>query len=262
MAFVYADRVQETSTTTGTGTYDLAGAVTGFQGFVAGIGSTNTCYYTATDGTDWEIGIGTVTDAATDTLARTTILQSSNADAAVSWAAGTRSIFCTIPAVATWDIGDIKASARTAASAGWVLCYGQAISRTTYAVLFAELSTTYGSGDGSTTFNVPDLRGRVIAGQDDMGGSSANRLTGVTGSVNGDTLGGTGGTETHTLVEAEIPAHTHTTPTSDGSFNATTGSNTSAPSNTNGTTGSTGGGGAHNNVQPTIILNYMIFAGV
>lgn len=100
MALVSADRVQETSTTTGTGTYDLAGAVTGFQTFVAGIATANTCYYCATDGTNWEVGIGTVTDAATDTLARTTILKSSNANNAVSWAAGTRNIFCTIPALA------------------------------------------------------------------------------------------------------------------------------------------------------------------
>lgn len=97
MALVYADRVKETSTTTGTGTYDLAGAATGFQGFVAGIGSTNTCYYCATDGTDWEVGLGTVTDAATDTLARTIILASTNANAAVNWAAGTRDVFVTIP---------------------------------------------------------------------------------------------------------------------------------------------------------------------
>lgn len=99
MAFASADRVQETSTTTGTGTYDLAGAVTGFQGFVAGIGNGNTCYYCATMGADWEVGIGTVTDAATDTLARTTILQSSNSDNAVNWGAGTKTIFCTAPAL-------------------------------------------------------------------------------------------------------------------------------------------------------------------
>lgn len=98
MALVYADRCKETSTTTGTGTYNLAGAVTGFQGFVAGIGTANTCYYAAENGTDWEVGLGTVTDAAPDTLARTTILASSNAGAAVNWAAGTRNIYCTIPA--------------------------------------------------------------------------------------------------------------------------------------------------------------------
>lgn len=97
MALVYADRVQETSTTTGTGTYSLAGAVTGFQTFVAGVGNGNTCYYCAENGTDWEVGLGTVTDAAPDTLARTTVLASSNAGAAVNWAAGTRNLFVTLP---------------------------------------------------------------------------------------------------------------------------------------------------------------------
>lgn len=107
MALNYADRVQETSTTTGTGTYDLAGAATGFRTFVAGIGTGNTCYYCATDGTNWEVGIGTVTDAATDTLARTAILASSNSNAAVNWAAGTRNIFCTIPATGVLPRGHI-----------------------------------------------------------------------------------------------------------------------------------------------------------
>lgn len=262
MALVYADRVQETSTTTGTGAYDLVGPDTGFQGFVTGIGNTNTCYYCATDGTDWEIGIGTVADAGTDTLTRTKVTQSSNSDAAVDWGAGTKTIFCTLPAVSGAVIGEIKIYAGTTAPAGWLLCYGQAISRTGYASLFAVCSTTYGVGDGSTTFNVPDLRGRVVAGQDDMGGSSANRLTGVTGSVNGDTLGGTGGTETHTLVTAEMPAHTHAITYSNSDTGS--GNNTFAGSGSNSsslTTTSAGGGGAHNNVQPTIILNYMIFAG-
>jgi len=106
--------------------------------------------------------------------------------------------------------GAITAYAGADAPTGWLLCYGQAVSRLTYSALFEAIGTTYGIGDGYSTFNVPDLRGRVIAGQDDMGGTSANRLTGVTGSVNGDTLGGTGGAETHTLSTAEMPAHTHT----------------------------------------------------
>lgn len=89
-----ADRVKETSTTTGTGTYSLAGAATGFRTFVAGVGNGNQCHYVATDGTDWEVGIGTVTDATPDTLARTVVLDSSNAGAAVNWGAGTRNIFC------------------------------------------------------------------------------------------------------------------------------------------------------------------------
>ena len=100
MALVVNDRVKETSTTTGTGTFDLAGAATGFQTFVAGIGDTNTTYYAIFNQgtTEWEVGLGTVTDAATDTLARTTVLESSNSDAAVDFAAGTKDVFCTLPA--------------------------------------------------------------------------------------------------------------------------------------------------------------------
>lgn len=96
----------------------------------------------------------------------------------------------------------------TAPNSAFVLPYGQAISRTTYSVLFAMVSTTFGAGDGSTTFNVPDLRGRVVAGKDDMGGSSANRLTDADDGLNGDTLGDTGGGETQTLVTANLPAYT------------------------------------------------------
>lgn len=96
MALVHKNRVKETSTTTGTGTYTLAGAATGFQSFSA-IGDGNTCYYTAEDGTDWEVGVGTYTSAGT-TLARTTVLASSNAGAAVNWAAGTRNLFVGIAA--------------------------------------------------------------------------------------------------------------------------------------------------------------------
>jgi microcystin-dependent protein len=93
--------------------------------------------------------------------------------------------------------------AGTAAPTGYFLCDGSAKSRTTYSALFGIIGTTYGVGDGSTTFNIPDLRGRVIAGQDDMGGSSANRLTNQTGGLNGDNLGATGGAETHLLTAAE-----------------------------------------------------------
>jgi len=96
MALVLADRVKETTTTTGTGTYTLAGAVTGFESF-GSIGDSNTTYYCCTDGDDFEVGIGTYTSSGT-TLARTTILQSSNSDNAVNWTSGTRTIFCTIPA--------------------------------------------------------------------------------------------------------------------------------------------------------------------
>ena len=101
MALVLNDRVKETSTTTGTGTLDLAGAETGFQTFVAGIGTTNTCYYciAAQGGAQWEVGIGTVTDASPDTLARTTILTNSSGDtSALTLGAGTKDVFCVQPA--------------------------------------------------------------------------------------------------------------------------------------------------------------------
>lgn len=168
--------------------------------------------------------------------------------------------------------------AGTAAPTGWLFCFGQAVSRTTYAALFAALSTTYGVGDGSTTFNLPDLRGRVIAGKDDMGGSSANRLTSP---INGDNLGAAGGAESHTLVSGEMPSHSHTATVTDthshniqtynspGGTPGVVGNSTGVANSVQTTTGtasgsitvantSTGGGGAHNNMQPTIILNYII----
>ena len=100
MAFVINDRVKETSTTTGTGTLNLAGAQTGFETFVAGIGNTNTTYYAIfNQGTaEFEVGIGTVTDATPDTLSRSTIISSSNGDAAVNFTGGTKDVFCTLPA--------------------------------------------------------------------------------------------------------------------------------------------------------------------
>jgi hypothetical protein len=99
MALVVNDRVKETSTTTGTGTFDLDGAALGFETFVSGIGNANTTYYSiVNENGEFEVGLGTVTDAATDTLSRDTILSSSNSDAAVNFSAGTKDVFCTLPA--------------------------------------------------------------------------------------------------------------------------------------------------------------------
>ena len=100
MALVINDRVKETSTTTGTGVFSLNGAVTGFENFVTGIGNTNTTYYAIfLEGTDeWEVGLGTVADAATDTLTRNTVITSSNSDNAVDFSSGTKNVFCTLPA--------------------------------------------------------------------------------------------------------------------------------------------------------------------
>ena len=144
------------------------------------------------------------------------------------------------------------------APSGWLFCDGSAVASATYAALFTAIGTTYG-GD-STNFNLPDLRGRVIAGKDDMGGASANRLTNQSGGLDGDTLGASGGAETHQLTTAELAAHTH-----DGQFcNASVGTNfasvhgASASNGTKTASDSTGGDTAHNNVQPTFILNYII----
>ena len=100
MALVLNDRVKETSTTTGTGTLNLSGAVSGFETFVAGIADGNTTYYAIVnrDEDEWEVGLGTVTDASTDTLARTTVITSSNSDSATNFSAGTKDVFCTLPA--------------------------------------------------------------------------------------------------------------------------------------------------------------------
>lgn len=160
--------------------------------------------------------------------------------------------------------GMVMPYAGTSAPTGFLLCGGQAVSRTTYSDLFAVIGTTYGVGDGASTFNLPDLQGRVVAGKDDMSGSSANRLTdAVTGGLNGDTLGDTGGEESHTLTTAQLPAHSHGTVVTGvtPSFKTNTGDGgasvvQSISVSTAAT--STGSGSAHNNVQPTIILNYII----
>jgi len=114
-------------------------------------------------------------------------------------------------------------SSSTAPNSSFVLPYGQAVSRTTYATYFTMVSTTFGVGDGSTTFNVPDLRGRVVAGLDNMGGSSANRLTNADDGLNGDTLGATGGGETQTLVTGNLPAYTPSGTISTGTYTGPSG---------------------------------------
>ena len=151
--------------------------------------------------------------------------------------------------------GCIMAWPTNTAPDGWLLCYGQAVSRTTYANLFSLLSTTFGNGDGSSTFNVPDLRGRFPLGQDNMGGSSANRVT----DEDADTLGGADGHETHTLIVSEMPAHTHTVYTiyASSAYGQPAGA-IPYGGYTNVESSSTGGGGAHNNMPPYLTLNYII----
>jgi microcystin-dependent protein len=154
--------------------------------------------------------------------------------------------------------GAVIPFAGTVSPSGWLLCYGQAVSRVTYGALFAAVSTTYGAGDGSTTFNVPDLRGRAVAGKDDMGGSAAARLTNSgTGNpgVNGSVLGAAGGVDRHQLTIAQMPAHTHTYNSLAAGVTVAGGSGLVGSATT---TGSAGNDQAHPNVQPTMVLNYII----
>ena len=176
---------------------------------------------------------------------------------------------------AAFTAGMLMPFAGTSAPTGWLLAYGQAVSRSTYSSLFTAIGTTYGAGDGSSTFNLPDLRGRVAAGKDDMGGSAASRITSSQSNsddpITGATLGDTGGDEVQDLQITHLPAHTHGPGTltfkMSGSPNGpnvrvrplTDAVNLNLFDNTmTGNTGSTGDGTAVNNMQPTIILNYII----
>lgn len=154
---------------------------------------------------------------------------------------------------------------------GWLLCDGSSQLRASYAALFAAIGTTYGSSSG-TTFNLPDGRGRILAGKDNMGGSAAGRLTTAGSGVDGATLGASGGSQTHTLTIAQMPLHGHAARIStggasdstggfllDSNFDATYPAYTGTPSVTAGQQiGGTGGDGAHNNVQPTLVTNIII----
>jgi microcystin-dependent protein len=178
-------------------------------------------------------------------------------------------------------IGVVFPFAGTAAPNGWILCDGRSLSTTTYAALFAAVGYAYGGSGGN--FNVPDLRGRVVAGRDVDQGGYGNRLSATHFGSNGRTSGQTGGAEGQALTEAQLAAHSHFLANTDATTTSTPSlSNTqyvavhnshtggsgadsydlhgSATAATIGLASSTGSGSAHNNVQPTIILNYIIKA--
>ena len=175
--------------------------------------------------------------------------------------------------------GLVAPYAGSSAPAGYLLCDGTAVSRTTYATLFAVVSTTYGAGDGSTTFNIPDLKGRVIAGKE----ATATRLTAGLSAITSTTLGATGGSEA--LHYHSTPNHTHDIIGSGNSgvypgtfrrgnspdYNDPTGGGGSStgwagndwtdpttPAITVSASNANMGAGGSQNVQPTIILNYII----
>ena len=190
-------------------------------------------------------------------------VNSGTADQLAYYAANGTTLSGTGSVHALMPTGAVLPFAGSSAPTGYLLCFGQAVSRTTYAALFAVVGTTYGAGDGSTTFNLPDLRGRVAAGKDDMGGSAASRLTNSgTGNpgISGATLGASGGSDRHTLTVAQMPSHSHSVPGGmvSGIDVGGAGAYLSAGFSNNGTSTSAGGDQAHPNVQPTIVLNYII----
>ena len=144
--------------------------------------------------------------------------------------------------------GCMQAYAGGTAPTGWLWCQGQAVSRTTYAALFAAIGTLWGVGDGSSTFNVPDTRGRAAIGEGSGAGLTHRDLAYLTG------------TETHTLTVAQMPAHTHTGGTGQAHSNdPEAGAQMKVGNSANTTpTASTGGGAAHNNMQPSFVVKMII----
>ena len=155
-------------------------------------------------------------------------------------------------ALSLMPTGVIMPYAGNEAPEGWILCHGQEINRIEYANLFILISEIYGPGNGSTTFNLPDLRGRMILGIDNMGGVSADRVI----NEQADLLGGSSGEEMHQLSVEELASHNH--PISTHSAEGQEGGIQFSSSGNPGETEFSGGDQPHNNMPPYIALNYII----
>lgn len=220
MALVLADRVKETTTTTGTGTVTLLGASTGYQSFAA-VGNGNTTYYciAGQTGSEWEVGIGTYTSAGT-TLARNTVLSSSNAGSLVNFSAGTKDVFVTLPsevsvstpsgpvitstgtgAVVLGTSPTITTPVITANASQFTL---QDVTDPTKQALFSVSGITTAT---TRTYTLPDVTGTVALLSGTQTFSSATTFSTTTGTLNfgtsqssgAFTVGGTSGTGTITL---------------------------------------------------------------
>ena len=251
-AVLAADKGKLIDATTGTWTLSLLAAATAGDGFNVSVRNSGT-------------GVITIDPNLTETIDGSTTLAVNAGESVLIYCTGTA--WVTIGKSSGVPSGSITGYGGTSAPSGWLLCDGSAISRTTYASLFSAIGTTFGVGDGSSTFNIPDARGRVIAGQDDMGGSAASRLTTAGSGVDGATLGAAGGAQNVTLTAAEsgLPSHSHST----SFYGPSTGS--SSPSYgaagelamaalATSSAGGSAASSAHTNVQPTLVANYIIKA--
>lgn len=279
------------STATNTNNSDIATALTGSLARNGDGGMTG--QFKAIDGTVDNPGIGFASELKTGfrrSGTNTIKIVINGVDVATINASGISAAAFTGPGVV--PIGSMLEYAGSTAPTNYLLCYGQAISRTTYAALFTAIGTAYGVGDGSTTFNIPDRRGRVSAGKDNMGGVAASRLTSPVVDPNGETLGAVGGFQTIALTEAQLAAHVHAAGTiatvsagdhthdlslttavgGSGVAVSITAADVNKPVNQtaltagahthtiSGSTASAGTGTAHNNVQPTLVNNVIIRA--
>lgn len=200
---------------------------------------------------------------------------------------GTGNLFYYTNGAIVNPVGMVVDFAGSSAPTGWKLCAAQVLAQASYPELFAVCGSTYNTGgEGAGNFRLPDCRGRVSAGQDNMGGSAANRITVAGGNFDGTVLGNTGGAQNHTMLSSEMPAHSHTatvTDTHTHALSGTTGTQSNArgpgpgdalgasggSSSTGGTNAgsitvsnaNTGGGGAFTVLSPVIIFTKIVFAG-
>jgi microcystin-dependent protein len=293
MAFKLALFCKQETDTTGTGSLDLnAGGVDGRQEFAEELSNSDETVYAIFDDpanpTRWEIGRGTLTTGSPDTLSRDTVYASSNNGSKISLQSGTTyTVIGTIApqffgTAATKDVdssdlgltGEIRmwAGSGNSPPSSWLICDGQAVSRTTYADLFNVVGTVYGNGDGSTTFNLPDFRGKSPLGVND-----ADLSNGEDGSYSSRNEGEIGGEEEHVITQAELASHSHGTASgshprflftdtsnnsrdevdSSGSGSLTF-SNTSQTFDSSTATGDTGSDQAHNTMHPFLVVNFII----
>lgn len=249
---VAADKGKLINATTGTWTLSLLAAATAADGFNVTVRNSGT-------------GVITVDPNLTETIDGSSTLAVNAGESVLLYCDGTA--WYSIGKSSGVPSGAWFPYSGTSAPAGYLLCDGSAVSRSTYASLFTAIGTVHGVGDGSTTFNLPDMRGRLPVGQDDMGGSAASRVTTAGSGVDGATLGATGGAQNVTLTAAEsgLPSHTHAIYIAGGGgtgsdaradFSVSTGF--VGASGVVQSSGSSSASSAHNNMPPSLVANYII----